>query len=81
MSANSTDLVLIDVHSGDIFAEVEATNIDVFFPSGIQWTDVLDGRITPYTEQAIEDVCHFAEHCRKDYVLAKRSQLNQVEAP
>ncbi len=79
MSANSDELLLIDVHTGSTLAEVETSGLDVFFPAGIGWTEVLDGRIAPYTEQAIEDVCHFAEHCRKEYVLVGRSQLNQVE--
>lgn len=39
------------------------------------WKDVLDARHPPYTDQSIEELCHYASHVRKPYVLVERSQV------
>lgn len=49
---------------------------DVTFPAHIgNWTEVLDCRHTPYTEQSIEENCNIARHVRKKYILINQDQL------
>lgn len=50
---------------------VRSEGLDVFFPDGILWGDVLDCRIPPYAAQSVEDNCNFAHHVHKTFVLMK----------
>lgn len=65
------DLKLVEVENGAEF-EVEVEGLDVFFPDHVDgWSDVLDCRIPPYTEQTLDEIRDFASHVRKTFVLVK----------
>lgn len=51
---------------------------DVDFPTSVGgWTEVLDCRHTPYTEQTIAENCEFALGVRKVYILVNEAQLSK----
>lgn len=55
---------------------------DVDFPTFIDgWTDILDCRHPPYSDQSLETNCEFAEHVRKPYLLVPAERLEEDEAP
>lgn len=79
MSASADEkLFVVDVHAPHPSTEVRAEGLDVYFPAFVRgWSDVLDARIAPYTSQKIEDICHFAAHVHKKYILVAASQLKK----
>jgi len=81
MANSSEQLYLFDTTTDEQIAEVESEGLDVFFPSGIGWTQVLDCRIPPYTEKSIEENCHIAEHVRKEYILVTDDQIRDETPP
>lgn len=75
MTSDNSDLFLYTSKTGEQFASVTATPMDVKFPPGIRWTDVLDCRISPFTTQPLEEVCEFAQHVNKPYILVTGTQI------
>ena len=48
------------------------------FPDFVEgWTDVLDCRHPPYTDQSLDENCEIALHVRKPYILVDPSQLEE----
>jgi len=80
MSGDSGPLFLFRASDHAQYAEVEGDRLDVFFPEDVQgWSDVLDCRVEPYTEQSIEENCHFAEHVHKKFILVTQAQIDADE--
>lgn len=79
MSASAGEkLFVVDVHAPHTTTEVSSSGLDVYFPDFVRgWSDVLDARIAPYTSQQLEEICHFAAHVHKKYVLVASSQLKK----
>ena len=75
-------LYLYRSSTGDEAGEAEKSGLDVYFPSGIDgWTDVLDCREEPYTEQSIAENCAYAQRVHKKYILVHESQIAQETPP
>lgn len=81
MSSSSEPFFLFDSTSVEEIAEVTSSGLDVYFPEGIGWPEVLDCRIPPYTEKSIEENCHFADHVRKPYILVTADQRRDETRP
>lgn len=59
-------------------SEVTGTGGDIVFPHHVRgWSDVLDCRVEPYTEQSLTENCDLAHHVRKRYILVRASQVAQ----
>lgn len=69
----SSNLELFDTTSLSSVAQVRATGLDVAFPDGITWSEVMDCRIEPYTSKTIEENCIFALGVHKFYILVAAS--------
>lgn len=81
-SAQDTKLHLFDVQTFEKVATVEPKGLDVPFPDFVRgWSDVLDSRLSPYTEQTIEEICHFADHVNKKYILVTDDQASKDKLP
>ena len=49
---------------------------DISFPATVRgWTEAMDCRHAPYTEQSITENCDVARHVRKKYILVNQDQL------
>ena len=71
-------LYLYDAKTGEQMTTIERSGLDVFFPPEVAgWTDVLDCREEPYTEQSIADNCSYALRVHKKYILVAESQIAQ----
>ncbi len=71
-------LYLYDAHNAEQLSPIERSGLDVFFPPEIAgWTDVLDCREEPYTEQSIAENCAYALRVHKKYILVGESQIAQ----
>ncbi len=81
MAESSGTLYLFDTATVEQIAEVDTSGLDVLFPEGIGWTEVLDCRIPPYTENSIEENCHLAEHVRKQFILVTEDQIKDETPP
>jgi len=68
MSPN-TLLELFETTNYGSVARVRATGLDVAFPDGITWSEVLDCRIEPFSSKSVEENCMFAHHVHKFYIL------------
>ena len=80
--ATDAKLYLYETDTCAQYAEVEQEGLDVFFPPEVGgWSDVLDCRIAPYTEQSLEENCHYASHVRKFYILVTHEQVEQSTPP
>lgn len=79
--AHAGTLYLYETSSVAQAFSVEQDGLDVLFPRGIGWTDVLDCRIAPYTGQSIEANCDFAIHVRKRYILVTGEQVANSTPP
>lgn len=79
--AQSGQLYLYDTATVSQAHKAEQTGLDVFFPPGIGWTEVLDCRIAPYTGKSIEENCAFASHVRKSYILVTEDQVATTTLP
>lgn len=77
MSSSNAALLLFDTTSTDQVAEVEQEGLDVFFPPGITWSDVLDCRIPPYDDRSVEENCEYALHVRKWYILVTAENVSR----
>ena len=80
MSANGK-LHLYDTHSHQKTHDLTQEGLDVFFPEGIGWTEVLDCRITPYDKKSLEDNCNYAHHQRKSYILVTADRIERSAPP
>ena len=75
-------LLIIDSETHEQVDEAHVEGSDVIFPDGINgWTDVVDCRHEPYTEQSIDELCEFAHHVRKHYVLITPEQAEPEPSP
>ncbi len=75
-------LYLYHAETGQEAGEAEKSGLDVFFPSNIAgWTDVLDCREEPYTEQSLAENCAYAQRVHKKYILVNESQIAQETPP
>ena len=75
-------LYLYDAQTGQQVGTAERTGLDVYFPAGIAgWTDVLDCREEPYTENSIAKNCAFAQRVHKKFILIHQSQLDEETPP
>lgn len=76
------ELYLYDARTAEQAGSAESTGLDVFFPGHIGgWTDVLDCREEPYTEQSIVENCTYALRVHKKYILVGESQIAQETPP
>lgn len=74
--ASSGKLYLYDTTTGAQFGTADQDGLDVFFPVGVRgWADVLDCRISPYTEQSLEENCEYAVGVRKFFILVTEQQV------
>ena len=80
MSSTSKKLFLFDSASGQEVAEAKSNGLDVEFPAGIRWSDVLDCRIEPYTSRTLEENVAFAAGVHKAFILVKESQKSTASA-
>lgn len=77
-----SSLYLYDASTGEQLDTVERSGLDVFFPPQVAgWTDVLDCREAPYTEQSIADNCAYALRVHKKFILVEGSQIAQETPP
>ena len=75
-------LYLYKAETAEEVATAEKSGLDVHFPPEIAgWTDVLDCREEPYTEQSIAENCAYAQQVHKKYILVEESQLAQETPP
>ncbi len=75
-------LYLYDARTAEQVTSVEKSGLDVYFPPQIAgWTDVLDCREEPYTEQSIAENCAYAQRVHKKYILVEKSQIAQESPP
>lgn len=83
MSSHSQDaLHLFDTETFEKVATVQTQGLDVIFPEFVRgWSDVLDSRIAPYTEQSIEEICNFAHHVHKKFILVTDAQASKNKLP
>lgn len=59
-------------------ASVKGHAGDVDFPASVNdWTEVMDCRHTPYTEQSLAENCEVALGVRKKYILVNEAQLSK----
>lgn len=66
----SDEFELIDVETCTRAGTASEGDRDVDFPSFVDgWTDILDCRHSPYTDQSLEEICEFADHVRKPFLL------------
>lgn len=73
-------LVIVDTEGQTSVGDARASGQDVEFPSFIDgWTDILDARHPPYTDQSLEELCSLAHHVRKPYLLVEPSQIEDDE--
>ena len=79
MKDPNSPLVLVETRHGTHFAGVEAQGLDVDFPPEVRgWSDVLDCRDEPYTDEStwpMERLCEFAQHVRKRFILVPQARL------
>ncbi|QED27285.1 hypothetical protein FRD01_08520 [Microvenator marinus] len=73
MSTHSL-LKLYDALQVSHVADVKTSGLDVLFPQGITWSEVLDCRITPFSDQTVEENCEFATEVHKFYILRAPEQ-------
>jgi len=77
----SQELILIDSETEREAGRAELDGNDVIFPDEFHgWTDVMDCRHAPYTDQSLEENCHIASHVRKPYILITSDQF-EVDEP
>lgn len=75
-------LYLYKASTGEEAGEATPANLDVDFPPHVDdWTDVLDCREEPYTEQSIAENCAYAQQVHKKYILVGESQIAQETPP
>lgn len=75
-------LYLYDATTAEEAGTAEKAGLDVFFPSHVAgWTDVLDCREKPYTEQSVDENCAYAQRVHKKYILVDESQLARETPP
>ena len=79
--AQAGPLYLYDTSTLAQTHEVEQEGLDVLFPEGIGWTEVLDCRIAPYDSRSIELNCEYAMGVRKLFILVTESQVAQSTPP
>lgn len=77
----SGELYLYDTATASQSHQVEQRGLDVFFPHGISWSEVLDCRITPYTEKSLEENCEYASQVRKSFILVTEDQVASATLP
>lgn len=80
MSQSTKKLVLVEVGTMQEFQDVTSAGLDVNFPAGICWSDVLDCRIAPYAERTVEENCDFADHVHKTFILIAADHLGRTAA-
>lgn len=69
---------LYDADTAQEAGTAEKSGLDMYFPSDVAgWTDVLDCRDEPYTDQSIAENCTFAQRVHKNYILVDESQIAQ----
>ena len=79
---SNTSLFLFDAKSAEESGSAEKSGLDVYFPPHIAgWTDVLDCREEPYTDQSIAENCAYAKRVNKKYILVDESQIAQETPP
>lgn len=62
------------------FTDVQGRGGDVEFPDPVRsWTDVLDCRVEPYTDNSLAENCRLAHHVRKKYILVTQSQVSRED--
>ena len=77
-----SSLYLYDAKTAEEVGTVEQSGLDVFFPAHVGgWTDVLDCREEPYTDQTIAENCAYARRVHKNYILVHESQIAQETPP
>ena len=75
-------LYLYDAATAEEVGTAEKSGLDIYFPAHIAgWTDVLDCREEPYTEQSIAKNCAYALRVHKKYILVHQSQIAQETPP
>ncbi len=75
-------LHLFDAKSAQEKGTVSQSGLDVHFPADVAgWTDVLDCREEPYTEQSIAENCAYAVRVHKKYILVEPEQVAQETPP
>lgn len=79
--AQAGKLYLYDTQTLQQTHAVDQEGLDVFFPHGIGWTEVLDCRIAPYDAQSLEVNCDYAAHVRKLFILVTDAQVAQSTPP
>ncbi len=76
------ELYLYKAKTAEQSGTAEKAGLDVYFPSDVAgWTDVLDCREEPYTEQSIAENCAYARRVHKKYILVEESQIAQETPP
>ncbi len=79
---SESKLHLFDAKTAQEKAEVTQAGLDVHFPADVAgWTDVLDCREEPYTEQSIAENCAYAKRVNKKYILVEPQQVAQETPP
>lgn len=79
---SNESLYLYDAKTAEQAGAVEKSGLDVYFPPDVAgWTDVLDCREEPYTEQSIAENCAYAKRVNKKYILVHESQIAQETPP
>ena len=76
--AGTAKLYLFDTNTHQQTHEVSQDGLDVFFPAGISWSEVLDCRIAPYDARPVEENCEYAAHVRKQYILVTLEQVQRA---
>lgn len=79
--AHAGKLYLYDTKSGAQTHSPSQEGLDVMFPDGIGWTEVLDCRIAPYESKSIEANCEYAQGVRKYYILVTEAQVAKSTPP
>lgn len=77
----SDKLYLYDTASRRQADEARQDGLDVHFPAGVGWTDVLDCRTPPYDARSIDVNCEYASHVRKVYILVTEDHVVQSTPP
>ena len=81
-NSNAGTLHLFDVYTFQEVATPTLYGQDVAFPDFVRgWSDVLDSRVEPYTQQSIEEICRFAQHVHKKYILVTQAQARRGALP
>lgn len=81
MATSGSKLYLYDTAAVARTHTVTQEGLDVFFPPGISWTEVLDCRIHPYTGKSLEENCDYATHVRKLFILVTEDQVAKSTPP